>query len=194
MGADASGGRRAGRGVVAALFIGMLLAGCAGQSGEPSNSGDASAAAASKANSAGGASRDLPRNEACKLATNDEVAAVLGAPVVTAGNPVGVDDQCTFVAAGESSEVVIDHVSNSVGVEVFNREKKNGRPIAGLGDEAFATADADRIYHDAEVQVRRGALVLTVGYAAYHVNASERPVLEDRLAKLAGQVLTRLPS
>ncbi len=216
MSTKTSKGRHAGRRFAAAPLVVLVLAGC-GDSGQakagdspadaastpavsitaastPDASAEPTPASATPTAAQGG--RDLSKIDPCKLATHAEATAALGAPFrKTLRSPSRANViACNFGLPPEEPSL---HVSVVHTTELFKSMyavgKRGGRPIPGLGDDAFATRDAPLALVDAEVKVLAGDLI--VGVALVHRPGSkpgDRTAAEARLAKLAGIVLARV--
>jgi hypothetical protein len=217
MSTKTSKGRHAGRLFAAAPLVVLVLAGC-GDSGQvkagdspadaastpavsitaastPDASAESTPASATPTAAAQGG-RDLSKIDPCKLATPAEATAALGAPFKkTLRSPSRPNViACNFGLPPYEPSL---HVSVVHTTELFKSMyavgKRGGRPIPGLGDDAFATRDGPLALVDAEVKVLAGDLI--VGVALVHRPGSkpgDRTAAEARLAKLAGIVLARV--
>jgi len=132
---------------------------------------------------------DLSKTDACKLATADEAAAALGAAVkdVYSSRPLeGIG--CEYDTASKGVYLLLQVQPDP---ELYF--SRDGKPISGLGDAAFAH---ETILGGGEkVEVLVGDLVLTlqrIDPAAR--NPSDLAAIDDHLARLAHLVLPRLPS
>jgi hypothetical protein len=109
-----------------------------------------------------------PAADPCRLATRAEAAAVLGRPVVKVQPRQGfLVRSCLFVGAGGGRQVIVQlhqgPAASRVQFELGRR--RDDRPVAGVGDEAWFTPDTCLL------DVRKGAARFQVGL----LDAAGRP-------------------
>jgi hypothetical protein len=184
---------------VAALAV---LAGCGGGTASPTGAtpGNAAPGSAAPGNAAPpsvatasprrtGSQVDLKKTAACTLATTGEAAAALGVPVKQSYNSPPLEGiGCDYSTA--SSEVYLLIQVQPDPDSYFDPKLSNGRPIAGLGDDAYA---ARSILDTGEkIEVLVGDLVLTIQRIDPAKN-TDIAAIDERLARLAHLVIPRLP-
>src|SRR5437879_1721547 len=142
-------------------------AGCSGGNPPPAGAGPGNAApgdaappsVATASPRRTGSQVDLKKTAACTLATTGEAATALGVPVKQSYNSPPVEGiGCEYSTA--SSDVYLLIQVERDPDSYFDPKLANGRPIAGLGDDAYA---ARSILDGGEkIEVLVGGLVLTI--------------------------------
>jgi hypothetical protein len=173
-----------------------LLGGCGGTAtpaggaatpvGGPGSTPSASASASPRST---GPRVDLSKTAPCTLATADEAAAALGAPVTRVHPSPPVEGiGCQYDTASNEIYLLIQ-VENDPDL-YFNPKLAHGRKIDGVGDDAYT----DRSILDSGelIDVLAGGLVLTI-QRIDPAKGTDIAAIDDRLARLARLVVPRLP-
>jgi hypothetical protein len=180
-----------------AVAVMAVLAGCGGGNppppgaapgnASPGNAAPPSVATASPRRT--GSQVDLKKTSPCTLATTEEAAAALGVPVQRSYNSPPLEGiGCQYSTASNAIYLLIQVQQDPT--SYFDPKLANGRPIAGLGDDAYA---ARSILDGGEkVDVLVGGLVLTIQRIDPAKN-TDIAGIDERLARLAHLVIPRLP-
>jgi hypothetical protein len=175
-----------------------LLGGCGGGHPSPAGAGPGTVAAAPSSGATASATAsprragsqvDLKKTVACTLATNGEAAAALGVAVKQSYNSPPVEGIGCQYSTASSAVYLLVQVEQDPDL-YFDPKLANGRPIAGLGDDAYA---ARSILDGGErIDVLVGGLVLTVQRIDPAKN-TDIAAIDERLAGLARLIIPRLP-
>ena len=182
------GARRGGRfalGVVAAVVLATVVAGCGG-------SGGGNKIVLPKHPAVTTSTTEVPGDDPCKLLKAADISSVFGMPFAD-GSPVpGATALCSFRAgsnpADPAAPLVSLHVQGEVTIASFETGKLlvpgGVRDIDGVGDQAYYSAQIGRLF------VRRGVFGFDVGATPALV---PEPDGVQRLIPLARLVLDRHP-
>jgi hypothetical protein len=164
----------------------------AGGAATPAGAGPGSTPPASATASprATGPRVDLTKTAPCTLATADEGAAALGAPVTRVHPSPPVEGiGCQYDTASNAIYLLIQ-VENDPDLYFNPKFASNARKIEGVGDDAYT---ARSILDGGEkIDVLAGGLVLTI-QRIDPAKGTDLAAIDDRLARLARLVIPRLP-